>query len=326
MSIMPAYSEFDGIPCSASKFLLRKIIRQEWGFYGYTFADYGAIQMLHSVHRTAGSAAEAGRQALEAGLDMEAPDIWAYGQELLKLVRAGKISIDLIDQAVGNILRVKFLAGLFENPFAEPKLVSKIINHPRHRLLARQAAQESIVLLKNKGNLLPLNKTIRSVAVIGPNADVAELGDYCVPKSSDVTPLEGIRKAVSPKTKVIYAPGCGLYELDQGGFAKAVAAAEQSEVAIIFVGESSMSLGGVGWSIKGKQARSSLCGEGHDRADLNLPGVQQELVEAVMATGTPTIVVLINGRPMSISWIAEQVPAILEAWYPGEEGGHALAD
>ena len=326
LSVMPAYSEFDGIPCSASKFLLRKILRDEWSFQGYTFSDYGAIQILHLAHKTAANIGEAGRQALEAGLDMEAPEILAFGKELVKSVKAGKVSIELIDQAVSNILRVKFLAGLFENPFADPKQVAKIVNHPRHRRVSRQVAQESIILLKNKNDLLPLDKKIKSLAVIGPNADVAELGDYCIPKSSAVTPLEGIRKAASSKTKINYASGCGLFELSKDGFAAAVKAAKESEAAIVFVGESSMSLGGVGWVIDGKPTRPALCGEGYDRADLNLPGVQQKLVEAVVATGTPTVVVLINGRPMSISWIAENVPSILEAWYPGEEGGHAIAN
>ena len=326
LSVMPAYSEFDGMPCSASKFLLRKILREEWGFHGYVFSDYGATEMLCSTHKTAADAAEAARQSLEAGLDMEAPIIWAYGQELISLVRRGKISMELIDQAVSNILRVKFLAGLFENPLADPKRVSEILNSPRHRRLSRRAAQESIVLLKNKSDLLPLDKKIKSLAVIGPNADVAELGDYCIPKPSAVTPLEGIRKAVSSKTRISYAPGCDLFELSKDGFAAAVQAAEESEVAIVFVGESSMSLGGVGWVIEGKATRPSLCGEGYDQADLNLAGVQQELIEAVVATGTPTVVILINGRPMNISWIAEHVPAIVEAWYPGEEGGHAIAD
>ena len=326
LSVMPAYSEFDGIPCSASKFLLRKVLRDEWGFNGYVFSDYGAIHMLYSAHKTATSIAEAGRQALEAGLDMEAPLISGYDKNLLKLVKAGKVPLELIDQAVTNVLRVKFLAGLFENPFAYPKQVATIVNHPKHQKLSRRAAQESIVLLKNKNDLLPLNKKIKSLAVIGPNADVVELGDYCIPKSSAVTPLEGVRKAASSKTKINYASGCGLFELSEDGFAAAVRAAKESKVAIVFVGESSMSLGGVGWVIKGKPTRPALCGEGYDRADLNLPGVQQQLVEAVVATGTPTVVVLINGRPLSIPWIAEHVPAILEAWYPGEEGGHAIAD
>ena len=326
LSVMPAYSEFDGIPCSTSKLLLRDVLRKEWGFRGYTFSDYGALQMLHLKHKTAGSIAEAGRQAVEAGLDMEAPFIWAYGDKLLRLVKTGKVSIELIDQAVYNILRVKFLLGLFENPFADLKRTSKIVNHLTHRKLSRRAARESMVLLKNKGNLLPLDRNIKSVAVIGPNADVAELGDYSVPKSSAVTPLEGIRKALSRKTQIHHAPGCGLHEPSTDGFAAAVEAAKESEVAIVFVGETSMSLGGVGWKIDGVETRPSLCGEGYDRVDLDLPGFQQDLVEAVVATGTPTVVVLINGRPLSISWIAGNVPAVLEAWYPGEEGGHAITD
>lgn len=326
LAVMPAYSEFDGIPCSTSKLLLRKILRQEWGFRGYTFGDYGAVHMAYLVHQVGANITEVGRQALEAGLDMETPVIFAYGKGLLRLVKAGKVSRDLVDQAAGNVLRVKFLAGLFENPFADAKRTLEIVNHPKHRKLARRTAQESIVLLKNKGNLLPLNKNIKSVAVIGPNADVAELGDYCIPQFTEVTPLEGIRQAVSQGTQVRHASGCGLFERCRDGFVEAVEAAKKSEVAIIFVGESSMSLGGVGWEIKGRKTPPSMCGEGYDRADLNLPGLQQELVEAVVATGTPTVVVLINGRPLSISWIAQHVPAILEAWYPGEEGGHAIAD
>ncbi|MCK5429435.1 MAG: glycoside hydrolase family 3 C-terminal domain-containing protein, partial [Anaerolineales bacterium] len=321
-----AYSEFDGIPCSTSKFLLRKILREEWGFRGYTFSDYGAIYMLYSAHKTAANIGEAARQALEAGLDMEASGIWAYGKKLMSLVRTGKISMELIDQATANILRVKFLAGLFENPFARPKRISETFNNPQHAKLSRKAAQEAIVLLKNEKDILPLSRKIKSLAVIGPNADAAELGDYCIPKSSVVTPLSGIRQAVSARTKINYAPGCGLHELDKDGFAKAVAATEKSDAAIVFVGESSMSLGGVGWSMEGKEPRPSMSGEGYDRADLNLPGVQQELVEAVVATGTPTVVVLINGRPLSIAWIAEHVPGIIEAWYPGEQSGNAIAD
>ncbi len=164
------------------------------------------------------------------------------------------------------------------------------------------------------------------MAVIGPNADVAELGDYCIPKSSAVTPLQGIRKAASSKTKINYASGCDLFELSKDGFAAAVKAANKSEVAIVLVGESSMSYSGIGWTIDGKETRPALCGEGFDRAELNLPGVQQGLVEAIVATGTPAVVVLINGRPLSIPWIARHVPAILEAWYLGEQGGHAIAD
>ena len=326
LSVMPAYSEIDGVPCSASKWLLRKILRQEWGFRGYTFSDYGAIYLLLAVHRIATNVQETGRAALEAGMDMETPGIWAYGEPLLKSVKQGRISVELVDQAVAKILRVKFLAGLFENPFAEPKQAAVIVNRGEHRRQARRVAEESAVLLKNDGGLLPLKRNIRSVAVIGPVADRNEFGDYSFDKESAVSGLAGIRETVGKRTKVRFEPGCGLHGLTKEGFAAAVEAAAESEVAIVFVGESSMSRGGVGWEVKGVKKLRPLCGEGYDRAELSLPGVQQELVEAVAATGTPTVVVLINGRPLSVSRIAENVPAILEAWYPGEQGGRAIAD
>ena len=326
LSVMPAYNEIDGVPCTASKFLLQKILREEWGFEGYTFSDFGAIGMLTTFHNVATDLQEAGRQAFEAGMDMEAPGIRCFGKELMELIKKGVVSEKRLDEAVGRILRVKFLAGLFESPYVDEDKVKEIVHCNRHVKLARKAACESIVLLKNKDNLLPLDKSISSIAVIGPNADVAECGDYCFPKSEDISPLKGIRESVSQKTKVNFAPGCDMHDLSREGFKEAVRIAHNSDVAVMFVGGSSMSLGGVGWVVDGKTTRPSTCGEGFDRANLNLSGVQQELVEAVAATGTSVVVVLINGRPLSISWIAEHVPAILEAWYPGEQGGYAIAD
>ena len=304
LSVMPAYSDFDGAPCSTSKFLLRKILREEWKFRGYTFSDYEAVEMLHLNHRVADSFTEAGRQAVEAGMDMVTPTTSCFGERLLKLVQKGTVALSVIDQAVANILRVKFLAGLFENPFADVENADQIINTPKHRQVARRAAQESIILLKNKGNLLPLPRNIGAIAVIGPNSDIAELGGYCIPKADAITPLQGIRNVVSKKTRVYHTSGCGLHELSKDGFAEAVEAAGKADVAVVCVGESSMSLGGVGWEIEGQPKRTSLCGEGYDMTDLNLAGRQQELVETVVATGTPTVVVLIHGRPLSISWIA----------------------
>lgn len=326
MSIMPAYNEIDGIPCAASKFLLQKILREEWGFQGYTFADFGSVEMLTTFHKVAGDLKEAGKMAFEAGLDMETPMVKCYGNNLLELIKNGEITIERLDEAVGRILRVKFLAGLFENPYVKETGIEKIYHNPEHVKLARKAAHESIVLLKNKKNLLPLSRNISTIAVIGPNADTAECGDYCFPKSADVSPLEGIRKGVSKKTKVLYAQGCDIHDIDRSGFAEAVQAAKDADVAVMYMGGSSMSLGGVGWEVDGKKTRPSTCGEGFDRTDLNLSGLQQELVEAVTATGTPVIVVIISGRPLTIGWINGNVPAILQAWYPGEQGGHAIAD
>jgi len=322
LSVMPAYSDYDGVPAASSKLLLTRILREEWGFRGYVFADYGSVAMLHSFHKTAHTPEEAGVQALEAGMDLEAPGDYGFGDRLLKLVKNGEVSVDLIDRAAARVLRAKFLAGLFENPYADLAKV-KLINCPAHRKLAREVAQESIVLLKNKNDLLPLKRTIKSIAVIGPNADEAQCGDYSMPKDGLVTPLRGITDAVSKRTQVRYAQGCGMHERSQDGFAEAVEAAKHSEVAVIVIGGMSSVMAGVGW---GHDKGSATCGEGFDRTNLGPPGVQQELVEAVQQTGTPTVVVMMHGRPYSIPWIAEHVPAILDAWYPGEEGGHALAD
>ena len=322
-SVMPAYSEYEGVPAAASKLLLTDILREEWGFKGYTFSDYGSVHMLHSCHRTAATPAEAGTQALRAGMDLEAPLDYGFGAELLALVKRGEVPVSLVDRAVSRILRVKFLLGLFENPYASVGKIRSVVGTPAHRRLARKVAQESIILLKNEKSLLPLAPRVGSIAVIGPNADGAQLGDYTAPGAVGVGPLAGIRKAVSKSTKVRYAPGCTMFGLSREGFDEAVAAAEASDVAIVFIGGTSHSLGGVGW---GTGTAAASCGEGFDVTDLSPPGVQTDLVRAVSETGTPTIVVLVNGRPYSIPWMAENVPAIVEAWYQGEEGGHAIAD
>jgi len=322
LSVMPAYSEYLDVPASQSYLLLTRILREAWGFTGYTFSDYGAIEMLHTFHRTASSPAEAGRLALAAGMDLEAPGDYGFGQHLLDMVRDGVIPEELIDRAVLRILTVKFTAGLFEHPFADDE-AAKVINCPAHRELAREIAQESIVLLKNDGGLLPLSPAIRSLSVIGPNADVAQLGDYSPPAERAVSPLQGIKAAVSSETALHFAKGCELFGASTDGFVEAVEAARASDVAVVCIGERSQAHGGTGW---GSAIGVAISGEGYDRTALTLAGVQEELVRAVVATGTPTIVVLINGRPISSEWIAEHVPTILEAWYPGEEGGHALAD
>ena len=321
LSVMPAYSELDGVPAHASKLLLTQILRDEWRFEGYTFSDYGGIHMLHSFHKTARDAAEAGRQALTAGCDLEAPATYGYGERLLLALQNGDVPIELVDQAVSRILRVKFLAGLFDDPYTDPADTAAI-NCPEHRALARRIAQESIVLLKNREDLLPLDPGLARIAVIGPNADVVQQGGYSKPKPDAVSPLQGIRGAVSEQTEIVFAPGCGLYELSRDGFAEAVAAARDSDVAVVVIGGASI-MAGVGW---GGSSSVATCGEGFDRTELGPPGVQGDLVEAVVQTGTPTVVVLVHGRPYSIPWMTEHVPAILEAWYPGEEGGNAIAD
>ena len=323
LSVMPAYSEYDGVPASASRLLMTRVLREEWGFRGYTFSDYGAVQMLHTFHKTAASPAEAGKQALEAGMDLEAPDDYGFGERLLAMVKRGEVSADLVDRAAARVLRVKFLAGLFENPYADAKVAAAVVGCAAHRRLARRVAQESIILLKNDRNLLPLDREAGAVAVVGPNADRAQMGDYTMADADAVTPLEGIRKAVSRGTEVLYAQGCGLWESDREGFVEAVEAARHSDVAVVVIGGASTAMAGTGW---GTDRSVATCGEGFDRTDLRAPGVQEDLVKAVCATGTPTVVVLVHGRPYDLHWMHRHVPAIVEAWYPGEEGGHAIAD
>lgn len=255
---------------------------------------------------------------------MEAPEIKTFGSRLLKLVEKGIISEALIDRSVARILRVKFLAGLFESCYTDPKRAAAVVNCSEHKEIALRAAHESIVLLKNENNLLPLDSNIESIAVIGPNANIAQLGDYTYDKAEAVTPLQGLKNRLSSSTRINYARGCGLCDLSRDGLHEAVEAAKNSKAAILFVGGGSAVKCGIGWGVDTKEI--ATCGEGYDQACLELPGVQQELVEAVFKTGTPTIVVLIDGRPSSIQWIAKNIPAILEAWYPGEEGGNAIAD
>lgn len=324
LSIMPAYSEFDGIPCSASRHLLTGILRDEWGFPGYTFSDYGAVGMLHSFHRTAAGPAEAGRQALAAGMDLEAPVAECYGDELARLVASGAVELRLVDAAVTRILRVKLLAGLLDGRSADPAGAVSVLGCAAHRALARRVASESIVLLKNEGGLLPLAPDIPSLAVIGPNAEAVQLGDYAVDKADAVSPLAGIRRAVSATTRVAYSRGCGLYDRDRGGIAEAVSAARAADVVVLCLGEASMTNFGVGWG--DATGRAALCGEGFDRDDIGLPGVQQELAEAVLATGVPVVLLLVNGRPLTVGSVAREARAMIEAWYAGEEGGNAIAD
>jgi beta-glucosidase len=351
-SVMNAYNELDGTPCAASRELLTDILVEDWGFDGVVVSDYFAIEQLQSFHKISTSKGHSAQMALEAGLDVELPGTDCYGQALIDAVHKGEISEALVDRSVIRVLHHKFMLGLFENPYVDAQATIEVFDAPDQRQLARTIAHKSVVLLKNEGNLLPLSKELGRIAIIGPHANNVRLllGDYAypchietlleqtedsfdvfnVPKRTSGTPedgssslvenfvpieplLTGLQQAVSENTVLDYAKGCDVRGEDTGGFDEAVAAAETADVALLFVG--------------GKSGLTNSCtsGEARDRHELNLPGVQQQLVEAVAATGTPVVVVLINGRPLSISWIAEHVPAILEAWLPGEEGSTAVA-
>ncbi|MBJ6142285.1 glycoside hydrolase family 3 N-terminal domain-containing protein [Hymenobacter sp. BT559] len=337
-SVMTAYNSIDGVPCSANPYLLTDVLRQQWGFLGFTVSDLGSISGLVGNHHVAATAPEAAALAINAGLDDDLSG-YGYDKDLLAAVQQKLVSPEVLDRAVGRVLRVKFEMGLFENPYVDPAKAAKQVHTPANVQLARQVARESVVLLKNDNNALPLAKTLQRIAVIGPNADnmYNQLGDYTAPQpeSNVVTVLEGIR-AKLPAAQVTYAKGCAIRDTTSANIAEAVAAAKQAQVAVVVLGGSSardfkteyQSTGAATVTAASKnEAISDMeSGEGYDRASLDLLGKQQQLLQAVVATGTPVVVVLIKGRPLNLNWMAAHVPALLDAWYPGQEGGHAVAD
>jgi beta-glucosidase len=332
-SVMASYNEIDGIPSHINRWLLDRVLRQEWGFDGFVTSDGGGLQMLSKVHGVATDDADAARKALAAGIDYDLSDGSVY-RTLLEQVRQGIVPESFLDRAVARVLATKFRLGLFENPYADPDYAEKITNSPEHRALALKAAEEEIVLLKNDGRLLPLDvKKLKSIAVIGPNAADVHLGGYARDPGRGVSVLDGIRERVGPSVEVLYAEGCkittgkqgwaGWYENNtqladpkgqEASIQAAVAASKKADVALVVVGETE-STNREAWS------------EDHlgDRDSLDLLGAQEQLIKAVVDTGVPTIVLLINGRPLSINYVAAHVPAILEGWYLGQEGGTAAA-
>ena len=314
LGVMAAYHAIDGVPCHANHWLLTEVLRQEWGFQGHVVSDAFAVEGLHQKHRVAADQKEAVRLTIEAGLDTHLGPSPLFTGPVIEMVQEGKLAEGTVDRAVSWILRLKFLLGLFDQPYVDPERAEQVCDAPEHRALALEAARQSIVLLKNEGDLLPLPGDVKSILVAGPNAHSPrkQLGDYSG-TNRVVTVLEGIQAKVSPGTEVRHVRGCGNKDLSADGIGEAVEAARECDLAILVLGESSWTEG-------------MTSGEANDRAELGLPGVQQQLLEAVHGTGTPVILVLINGRPLTINWAVEHVPAILEAWYPGEEGGTAIAD
>ena len=322
-SVMGAYNRTNGEPCCASPTLLQKILREEWGFEGYVVSDCGAISDIYKHHHVAKSMAEAAAMSVKAGCELNCGE--AYGA-LLTAVEEGLITEETIDRAVTRLFTARFRLGMFNPPEQVPfaQIPYEVNDCPQHRALARRAAQESMVLLKNEDNFLPLSKTVKSIAVIGPNADDVQvlLANYHGTPSQAVTPLEGIRANVSPQTEVLFAPGCDIINQDTTGYVDAIALAERAEV-VIFVA-------GLSQRLEGEEGQEEGIGDEEqataDRTGLELPAVQAKLLKAIHATGTPTVLVLINGSMISINWANEHLPAILEAWYPGQAGGTAIAD
>lgn len=325
-SLMPGYHEVDGIPVHASKWLLNDVLRGEWGFQGYVFSDYGAIGMMEYFHRTTGSREETALKAITAGVDLEAPSSYSYNR-LPQMVKDGQLSEAVIDTAVVRILRVKFRLGLFDRPFKKERHLERLIHTPENVQLAQRIAEEAAVLLKNEGQTLPLNRQkLRRIAVIGPNADKVQFGDYSITKNNDygTTVLQGIRELAGSSTEVAYTEGCGITGLSKDGFAKAAELARNSDAVVLVLGGTSSIISGIGWGDQNSK-EPNTCGEGYDRNELNFPGVQSELLDTVVAQGKPVILVMINGRPYTIPKEVEKVDALLEAWYPGERGGNAIA-
>ncbi len=332
-SVMASYNEIDGIPSHINHWLLDTVLRQEWGFRGYVTSDGGGLQMLFYVHKVAADEAEAARKGLAAGVDYDLSDGSVY-RTLLEQVKLGIVPVSQVDRAVARVLAAKFRLGLFEDPYVNPAQAEKTVNSPEHQRLALQAAQEAVVLLKNENHLLPLDeKKIKTLAVIGPNATDVHIGGYAREPLHSVSILEGIRTRAGKNIKVLYAEGCKITTGKQGwsgwyedntklaapesqaaSLRTAVETARKADVAILVVGENEGTNREAWW-------------ETHlgDRDSFELLGAQNELIKAVVETGVPTVVILINGRPLSINYVAEHVPAILEGWYLGQEGGTAAA-
>jgi beta-glucosidase len=314
-TLMSAFNEIGGVPCSGNQWLLTNVLRNEWGFKGFVVSDFESVAELMK-HGVASTRTDAGILGLCAGVDMDMVDA-IYVNELVGAVRSQRLSEEMVNQAVRRVLRVKFAYGLFSAPYRNNDTLKEqtIMRAPEHLALARTVAQQSIILLKNTKNVLPLGKTTKTVALIGPfagNENRRELiGSWAwVEKAEEVVSvIDGIKEKVSPGTKILYAKGCEAVADSGVEIEKAVRIARQADVVVAVLGE-----------------ESGMSGEAASRSELNLPGKQQELLEAICRIGKPVVLVIFNGRPLTISWAAENVDAIVEAWFPGVEAGNALAD
>jgi beta-glucosidase len=303
MGVMAAYHEIDGIPITNDPLVLKTILRQEWDFQGFVLSDLGAVRRLYDAHYVAATPKDAVCMAIRSGVDMQFYDFdhSVFQQALIDCVHEGSLAQADLDRAVRSVLRVKFELGLFDHPYVDPTLNAKVHRSLANLAVSLESARESMTLLKNDGNLLPLSKSIQRIAVIGPNANVARYADYEVETNGErISMLQGIR-AIVPNATVAFDEGADI--------PAAVALVKDADIAILGLGE-----------------HVGISGEGHDRSNLDLPGNQENLLEAIVSVGKPVVLVLENGRPLTIGWAKEHVPAILEAWYPGESGGTAIAE
>ena len=333
LSIMTSYNSIDGIPCTSNDYLLTDVLRDQWNFRGFVVSDLGSIEGLKGSHFVAENMEDAAMLALNAGVDSD-----LGGEAYLNLINAVKkdrIPESSLDTAVARILRLKFEMGLFENPYVDPVNAKMLVRSSEHIALARKAAQQSIVLLKNENHTLPLDKTIRKIAVIGPNADNVYnmLGDYTAPQETGnvKSVLDGIISKLNASS-VEYVKGCAIRDTSTAEINKAVEAARWSDAVVVVVGGSSArdfktNYIETGAAVVSNESTSDMeSGEGYDRATLDLLGKQLDLLKALRKTGKPLIVVYIQGRPLNMNWAAAHADALLTAWYPGQEGGCAIAD
>jgi beta-glucosidase len=310
-TFMSAFNDLDGIPCTANSFTLSQVLRSEWHFDGVVVSDYNAVKEL-IVQGVAADGKEAAARALAAGVDMEMFS-HLYNENAEALIKEGKLSKTTIDNAVRRVLRLKYQLGLFDHPYADEALESATLLNSVHLAAARELAARSFVLLKNDHETLPISRQLNSIAVIGPLADDPQsmIGSWSGDgrKEDAVSLLAGIRAKLPAGSKINYAKGCDVIGDSSEGFGEAEAAARQSDFVILAVGES-----------------GNMTGEASSRSSLDLPGRQLELIQAIHAMGKPYAVVLMNGRPLSINWVASNSPAILETWFAGTQGGNAVAD
>ncbi len=331
LSVMTSYNSLDGVPSTANNHLLRDVLKRQWGFRGFVVSDLFSIDGIWETHHVVPTLGQAAAEALRAGVDADL-GAKAYA-ELVEAVKNGKVDERLVDEACANILRLKFEMGLFDNPYVEEK-ATKAVRSAESIQLAGDVARASVTLLENKNHLLPLGKELR-VAVVGPNADNRYnlLGDYTAPQPDEnvKTILDGVRSKL-PAAQVEYAKGCAVRDMDSTGIRRAVEAARRADVVIACVGGSSArdfktTYKETGAAVTDEKTVSDMdCGEGFDRATLSLLGRQQELLETLKQTGKPLVVVYIEGRPLEKNWAAANADALIDAYYPGQEGGQAIAD
>ena len=338
LGVMIERAEYDGEAAPGSHYYMTELLRDKWDFTGITLGDAGAVKYLQRV-RLAKTKTEAAAMALKAGLDQNLNDFMmpgigsddSYAEGLPDALERGLITMEDIDRSVRRVLRLKFMLGLFERPYVDPEKAHKIARCDEHRQIALDMAKQSIVLLKNTNSLLPLGGSIGSVALVGPGADSTwnQLGDQAITHRREdvVTILDGMKAGVEREGIVLHhARGCGIRDLSREGFADAVAAAENSDAIVAVVGDSCRIRYPHEGEIFGERSAEADCGENVARASLELSGVQGELLRELKQTGKPLIVVLIHGRALAINWIAENADAVVDAWYPGEQGGTAVAD